>query len=89
MAKMVLWGGEKDGLGINGELKTTAEDCPEVFYAVPNVDEDKIKRTRGKEAKQELREKLSVLAYKFDESRSTADTFVMVRNAALDRVSQR
>lgn len=85
MAKMVLFGGEKDGYGMNGELNT--DECPQVFYAVPNLDEDKIKKTRGAEAKKELREKLSVLAYEFSEDASTADRFVMVRNADLDRVN--
>lgn len=87
MAKMVLFGGEKDGYGMNGELNVTPEDCPEVFYAVPNADEDRIKKTKGAEAKRELREKLSVLAYQLSEDASTPERFVMVRNADLDRVS--
>lgn len=85
MAKMVLYGGEKDGYGLNGELDIKSH--PQVFYAVPNHDEERIKRTAGKQAKIEMRNKLSVLAYEFDPERSTYDRFIMVRNPELDKVS--
>ena len=88
MAKMVLYGGEKDGQGMDGELMISAAHRPKVFYAVPNLDEDKIKKTQGKQAKLELRDRLAVLAYEFDESVSDAEQFVMVRNAKLDKVRQ-
>jgi hypothetical protein len=88
MAKMVLAGGEKDGYGIDGELTISAAHRPKVFYAVPNLDEDKIKKVHGKQAKLELRDRLAVLAYEFDETASSTERFVMVRNAKLDKVRQ-
>ena len=87
MPKMVCFGGEKDGLGMNGELTVSASERPDVFYAVPNLDEDTIKKVRGNTAKQQLREKLSILAYKYDPDVSTAARYVMRRCPELDRVS--
>jgi hypothetical protein len=84
--KMVLTGGEKDGLGQNGELLVEETDRPEVFYAVPNLDEDKIKKTRGLNAKHEMRDKLAVLAYKFDPDKSTSSRSLMRRAPELDKV---
>jgi hypothetical protein len=88
MAKMVLFGGEKDGYGMDGELIISGNHRPQVFYAVPILDEDKIKKTHGHDAKRELRDKLAVLAYEFDENASTADLFVMRRKTELDKVRQ-
>jgi hypothetical protein len=85
---MVLVGGEKDGYGMDGELTVSAEHRPRVFYAVPNLDEDRIKKTHGHDAKRELRDKLAILAYEFNEERSTDDVFVMDRNDKLDKVRQ-
>lgn len=82
MTKMVMFGGEKDGL----EVPITATARPDVFYAVPNLDDEKVKRARGERAKQELRERLSVLAYKFDPEKSSGNRYRMYRAPALDRV---
>jgi len=87
-AKMVLYGGEKDGYGQDGEVTISAHDCPNIFYAVPNIDDEKIRATHGTDAKRELRDKLAVLAYEFDGESSTHDLFVMRRNPKLDKVRQ-
>ena len=79
---MVCFGGEKDGL----ELSLSDDDAPDLYFALPNADEDKIKKTRGNEAKRELRDKLAILAYKFDPHSSTQDRFVMRRRPELDKV---
>jgi hypothetical protein len=85
MAKLQLFGGEMDGW----EMKNVpVASRPDVFYAVPRLDEDKIKSTSGSRAKQELRQKLATLAYKFDPDRSTANHFKMTRCPELDRVPQ-
>lgn len=82
---MVCYGGEKDGLGQNGELTISADSCPPVFYAVPNSDDEKVRHARGSAAKSELRTRLAVLAYELDADASTPAVFVMRRNAALDK----
>ena len=79
---MVCFGGEKDGL----ELSLSHDDAPDVYYALPNVDEERVKKTRGNQAKSELRDKLAVLAYKFDPHSSSQDRFVMRRRPELDKV---
>ncbi len=84
MPKMQLFGGEKDGW----DTTVSLDGRPEVFYAVPNLDEDKIKKTRGNNAKTELRDRLAILAYKFDPDTSTANHFKMRRAPELDRVRQ-
>lgn len=82
--KMVLLMGEKDG----DSLELPPTDVPQIFYAVPNLDDQKIADTKGNDAKIELRDKLAVLAYKYDPVRSNPDVFVMVRTPELDKVSQ-
>ena len=79
---MVCMGGEKDGL----ELSLSDDDAPDLYFALPNADEDKIKKTRGNEAKRELCDKLATLAYKFDPHSSTQDRYVMRRRPELDKV---
>ena len=54
---MVCMGGEKDGL----ELSLSDDDAPDLYFALPNADEDKIKKTRGNEAKRELQGKYRAL----------------------------
>lgn len=78
--KMVLFGGEKDGL----EIPITPTARPDVYYAVPNLDDEKIKRCRGEKAKAELKAKLSILAYRFDPERSSGNRWRMYRAAELD-----
>jgi hypothetical protein len=87
-SKMVLHGGEKDGYGQDGELSITAADCPSIFFAVPSIDDERIRATHGTEAKRELRDRLAILAYEFDAEASTEDILVMRRNPKLDKVRQ-
>lgn len=79
MATMILLGGEKDGT----EIKVS-NSHPDVFYAVPNADESRIKVVRGR-LKAELQTQLSVLAYRFDATRSTPTRYVMCRAPELDK----
>lgn len=88
MAKMQLFGGEKDGYGQNGELNIPAAQRPDIFYVVPNLDDEKIKQIKGNVAKRELRDKLAVLAYKFDPDTSSTTHFKMRRCPELDKVKQ-
>jgi hypothetical protein len=84
MAKMQLFGGELDGW----EKKNVSPAArPDVFYGIPRDDEEKIKAVRSPSAKQELKEKLAVLAYKYDEETSTANHYKMRRCCELDRVT--
>lgn len=85
MGTMELVGGELDGKEIP---RITKASCPEVFYGVPGPDEKKIRDTKGNVAKSEMRDRLAVLAYKFDEETSTDDRFRMVRAPELDKVSR-
>ena len=80
---IVCMGGEKDGL----ELTLPDDLRPDVYYALPNLDEEKVTKIRGAKAKHELRDRLSRLAYRFDPDSSTEDRRVMRRTPELDRVS--
>lgn len=82
---MVLWGGELDG----DEVKISPLERPDITYAVPHKDQVKIEACKSARTKQELREKLAVLAYQFDPAASTVDRFIMRRAPQLDRVIQR
>lgn len=84
MPKMDLMGGEKDGWWV----KISADARPDVFYAVPLLDEDRVKKTKGETAQRELAERLATLAYKYDPARSTATHFRMYRAPELDKVHQ-
>lgn len=84
MSKMILFGGEKDGL----EVPVLPSKRPDVFYAVPNLDDEKIRKIKGDRAKVELREKLAILAYQYDAEQSTRTHFKMMRRPDLDRVRQ-
>lgn len=83
--KMILFGGEKDGW----ETEISPLDRPDVFYVVPYGNENQIAACKSNRAKLELRDKLAVLAYRFDPEHSTADRFIMRRAPELDRVTQR
>lgn len=82
MSYMELIGGEKDGY----RVKLSSSSRPDVFYAVPSLDEVKIRNTKGNTAKSELRDRLAVLAYKFNGETSTDSLFRMDRAPELDRV---
>lgn len=84
MPRMSLMGGEKDGW----ETTVSEDGRPDVFYVVPNLDEELIKKAKGHNAKLELRDKLAVVAYKFNKDESTATHFKMYRAPELDRVRQ-
>lgn len=62
MPDIQLIGGEQDGHTVT----TTTENCPEIFYAVPLADGEKIRTTRGNLKKVVMRNKLAILAYRFD-----------------------
>lgn len=81
MPKMTLMGGEKDGL----DIPIRAEYRPDIFYAVPNNDDEQIRKTKGTNAKQAMRDKLAVLAYEFDPKTSTTEVFRMIRTPAKDK----
>lgn len=82
MPKMMLMGGEKDGLELPIRIAT---DRPDIFYAVPNNDDEKIRKIKGTTNKLELRDKLAVLAYEFDPEASDDETFRMKRTPAKDK----
>lgn len=84
MPKMILFGGEHDGLEI-----VTASAPPKVFYAVPYTEQSKIDVVKGRQAKAELRAKLATLAYEFQRTKSDPDHFRMYRNSKLDKVTQK
>jgi hypothetical protein len=81
MPKMQLMLGEKDGL----DIPIRAEYRPDIFYAVPNDDDEKIRKTKGTNAKQEMRDKLARLAYEYDPDTSTNEVFRMVRVPSKDK----
>jgi hypothetical protein len=54
-------GGECDG----HTVMISHGDRPEVFYAVPLLDNEKIRATKGKEAKLAVRDRLAILAYEY------------------------
>ena len=81
MPILICVGGEKDGL----EVDVAAKDRPDVYYALPNLDEEKLRKERNVSARQKLREQLAVLAYRYDPEHSSKDRFQMVRSPDLDR----
>lgn len=62
MPQMQLYGGPKDGLVV----KVKAGERPDVFYATTNEAESLIRQTQGNKAKAELRQRYSILAYRFE-----------------------
>lgn len=79
--RMQLCGGCQDGL----DRELLPSEIPQVFYAVPTVDEEKIRNTKNNDAKRDMRDKLAVLAYKYDPVSSTPDLFRMIRTPELDK----
>jgi len=77
-------GGEKDGLEV-----PISGSRPDVFYAVPNLDDEKIRKIKGDRAKAELREKFAILAYSFrPDDQSSRSRIKMYRDPKRDRVRQ-
>lgn len=84
MPHIALFGGEQDGQLIPDVPK----ERPEIYYAVPLVDDSKLKEVRGQQKKNQLREKLGVLAYRFEKEimrEGIGKEFVYVRAPQLDK----
>lgn len=62
MPDLQLVGGEQDG----HTVRVATSNCPEVFYAVPLADVEKIRAAVGNLNRLILRDKLACLAYRFD-----------------------
>lgn len=62
MPELQLMGGEQDGHTVT----VATSNCPEVFYAVPLADVEKIRAANGNLNRLILRDKLATLAYRFD-----------------------
>lgn len=63
MPQIQLIGGELDGLELTIPSMQTR---PDIYYAVPLIDEPLVRATKGTKAKAALRRKLSVLAYTYN-----------------------
>lgn len=84
MPHIHLVGGEQDGQLVPNAPK----DRPKVYYAVPLADDAKLKSVRGQKKKDELRERLGVLAYRFEKEvvkEGIGTEFVYVRAPKLDK----
>lgn len=85
MPHIHLMGGEQDGqLVPNADPKTR----PKVYYAVPLVDDPKLKGIKGQKKKDELRERLGVLAYQYQKEvvkEGIGTEYVYVRAPQLDK----
>ena len=62
MPELQLVGGEQDV----HTVRVATSNCPEVFYAVPLADVEKIRAASGNLNRLILRDKLARLAYRFD-----------------------
>jgi hypothetical protein len=65
MPQIQLVGGELDGLTL---LLPAVQARPDVYYAVPLVDEVLVRATKGTKARAAMRRKLGVLAYAYDKT---------------------
>ena len=88
MAVLHLFNGECDG----HTVMISHADRPDVFYAVPLLDNEIIRNTKGKEAKLAVRDSLAILAYEYrdDGEHRTVDgalEFRYYRCAAKDKIS--
>lgn len=82
MPHIHLMGGEQDG-----QLIPNATKDQSVYYAVPLVDDQKLKSARGKK-KEELRLTLGTLAYRFHKEvvkEGIGTEYVYVRAPQLDK----
>lgn len=87
MPHIHLMGGEQDGQLVPN---ADAKNRPEIYFAVPLVDDAKVKDERGQRKKNELREKLGVLAYRFEKEflrEGIGLEYVYVRAPKLDKKS--
>ena len=87
MSHIALHGGEQDGKLIpNDPLREKKR--PEVYYAVPLLDDEKLKAARGEVQKARLQERLGVLAYRFDKKvtkEGIGTEYIYVRSPQLDK----
>jgi len=76
-----LMGGEQDG-----QLVPNATKDETIYYAVPLVDDAKLKSARGKK-KEELRATLGILAYRFQKEvvKDIGTEYIYVRAPQLDK----
>lgn len=65
MPQIQLIGGEMDGLTMPIQ---SVQARPDIYYAVPLVDEVLVRATKGTKARAALRRKLGVLAYVYDKT---------------------
>lgn len=85
MSHIALHGGEQDGKLIPGSFD---KERPEVYYAVPLRDDEKVKAARGDQQKKRIAERLGVLAYKFEKKimkEGLGMEYVYVRAPQLDK----
>lgn len=65
MPQIQLVGGELDGLTLP---LPAVQARPDVYYAVPLVDEVLVRATKGTKARAAMRRKLGILAYVYDKT---------------------
>jgi hypothetical protein len=65
MPQIQLIGGELDGLTLP---IPSVQARPEIYYAVPLIDEPVVRATKGTKARAAVRRKLGVLAYVYDKT---------------------
>lgn len=65
MPQIQLIGGELDGMELTIASVTPR---PDIYYAVPLVDEVVVRATKGSKARASLRRKLGVLAYAYNKT---------------------
>lgn len=82
MPEIQLMGGEQDGHTVT---IPSISDCPEIFYAVPLADLEKIRATEGTTQRLAIREKLATLAYRFDRIHVTGDDATLRYSRAPER----
>jgi hypothetical protein len=63
MPQIQLVGGELDGMELSIASVTPR---PDIYYAVPLLDEAVVRATKGSKARATLRRKLGILAYVYD-----------------------
>ena len=85
MPHIHLMGGEQDGQLVPN---ADAKNRPEIYFAVPLVDDAKVKDERGQRKKDELRKRLGTLAYRFEKEflrEGIGLEYVYVRAPKLDK----
>lgn len=81
-----LMGGEQDGKLIPDSFGD--DKHPKVYFAVPLLDDEKVKAARGEQQRQKLMNRLGVLAYKFDKKvmkEGIGMEYIYVRAPQLDK----